>query len=195
MQSERESTRRLRYNKDPHQSSVGTLGTINRDRSPLTGAPPLPAPPFADPARANYPLRGSPYREQRSLDRPSYLGSSPDKRSSMPSTQATRPGVSFNATVGVATRGDPMIPSPEQKQLQFYPPHQSKFAKNYTRQSPLRNRSVSGRKSGSGSRSKSRSLSHNRGFRGSAERPVMNPAHRFPMQGPVVQPRAPENYQ
>ena len=31
MQSERESTRRLRYNRD--QGSIGTLGSLNRDRS------------------------------------------------------------------------------------------------------------------------------------------------------------------
>jgi hypothetical protein len=33
MQSERESTRRLRYSKDPNQVSLGTLGSLNRDRS------------------------------------------------------------------------------------------------------------------------------------------------------------------
>lgn len=194
MQSERESTRRLRYNKDPHQSSLGTLGTLNRDRSPLTGAPPLPAPPFADPPRANYPLRSSPHREQRSLDRAGYLGSSPDKRTSMPSTQATRPGASFNATAGVASRGKPMVPSPEQKQLQFYPPHQSNFAKSYNRQSPLRNRSISGGRSASGSRSKSRSLSHNRGFRGSGERPPITSTQRYAMRAPAAHPHLPDSY-
>ena len=63
MQSERESTRRLRYNKDPNQASIGTLGSLSRDRA-HAGAPPVPGPQIIEPPRgASYPLRSSPPRE------------------------------------------------------------------------------------------------------------------------------------
>ena len=177
MQSERESTRRLRYNREGSgQHSLGTLGTgtLNQRERSQPGLPvPGPGPRMAsgEPARANYPLRQSPGKE-----RPGFSGAKPD-----PSTQVTRTGVSFDGTAGIdrfKQTGGSLISSPEQKQqLQFYPPHRSNFAKTYNKQSPLRNRSKSGvsggrGSGGSGSRSKSRSLSNNRGGyqRTSAER-------------------------
>lgn len=162
MQSERESTRAHRFNMDPNQRTIGTMGSLNnRDRS----NPDAPVPgPFGDNGRgSNYPLRGSPHRERSAHERP-MPGFTDGIKSSVPSTQITRAGpVSFDGTGADQLRAPTSVNySPEQKQLQFYPPHRSNFAKTYKQSSPLRNRS-------SGSRSKSRSTSNNpaRGIRAS----------------------------
>lgn len=126
MQSERESTRRLRYNRDPNPPSMGTMGSINRDLS-QPGAPPVPGPSFGDPGRANYPLRSSPKRDEPMLDRP-LPGYSAAKKSPIRSSQITRTGMSYEGTGRDHIRS---TTSPDQQQLQFYPPHRSNFAKSY----------------------------------------------------------------